>query len=449
MSASLVHRAQAWRGLWRRYAQVFAHAWSQRQALAQPDLKDHEAEFLPAALALQARPVSPAGRWVARILMLLVASVLAWSIIGRIDIIVDAQGRVVPSSRTKTVSAMEVGVVRAINVEEGQAVRAGQALVQLDTRSSDSERDKALGDQQAAQLQAARARALIEALDAGRAPHLPNLPGISSSSRADAEHHLADQWRDYVAKKERLDQDIARYAQALPLATQRAQDYAALARDHDVSQHAWSEKEQARIDLEGQLRDARAEQASMKAEMRKNAQDSLDEAQRLRGDATQDARRAGVHSDLLTLRSPVDGTVQQLIVHTVGGAVPLAQPLMQIVPNDGPVEVEAMLENKDIGFIREGQVAEVKLEAFSYTKYGTVPGRVVHVSRDAIQDEKKGWLYSVKIALDRSTLDVDGRVVRLSPGMTATADIRTGERRVIEYVLSPLMEHAKESFHER
>jgi len=449
MSASLLHRAQAWRGLWRRYAQVFAHAWSQRQALAQPDLKDHEAEFLPAALALQARPVSPAGRWVARILMLLVASVLAWSIIGRIDIIVDAQGRVVPSSRTKTVSAMEVGVVRAVNVEEGQVVKAGQALVLLDTRSSDSERDKAIGDEQVAQLQGARARALIEALDTGRMPHLPSLQGISSSSRADAERHLADQWRDYVAKKDRLDQDIARYAQALPLATQRAQDYAALARDHDVSQHAWSEKEQARIDLEGQLRDARAEQASMKAEMRKNAQDSLDEAQRLRGDATQDARRAGVHSDLLTLRSPVDGTVQQLVVHTVGGAVPLAQPLMQIVPNDGPVEVEAMLENKDIGFIREGQVAEVKLEAFSYTKYGTVPGRVVHVSRDAIQDEKKGWLYSVKIALDRSTLDVDGRVVRLSPGMTATADIRTGERRVIEYVLSPLMEHAKESFHER
>lgn len=449
MSASLVHRAQAWRGLWRRYAQVFAHAWSQRQALAQPDLKDHEAEFLPAALALQARPVSPAGRWVARILMLLVASVLAWSIIGRIDIIVDAQGRVVPSSRTKTVSAMEVGVVRAINVEEGQVVKAGQALVLLDTRSSDSERDKAIGDEQVAQLQAARARALIEALDTGRVPHLPSLQGISPSNRADAERHLADQWRDYVAKKERLDQDIARYAQALPLATQRAQDYAALARDHDVSQHAWSEKEQARIDLEGQLRDARAEQASMKAEMRKNAQDSLDEAQRLRGDATQDARRADVHSDLLTLRSPVDGTVQQLIVHTVGGAVPLAQPLMQIVPNNGPVEIEAMLENKDIGFIREGQVAEVKLEAFSYTKYGTVPGHVVHVSRDAIQDEKKGWLYSVKIALDRSTLDVDGRVVRLSPGMTVTADIRTGERRVIEYVLSPLMEHAKESFHER
>ena len=449
MTTALIYRAQAWRGLWTRYAQVFAHAWSQRQALAQPDLKDHEAEFLPAALALQARPVSPAGRWVARILMLLVASALTWSILGRIDIIVDAQGRIVPSSRTKTVSAMEVGVVRVINIEEGQAVRAGQALLQLDTRSSDSERDKAIGDQQSAQLQVARSRALIEAIDSGRPPHLPVVPDISPSSRADAERHLDDQWRDFVAKKERIEQDIAHYAEALPLATQRAQDYAALARDHDVSQHAWSEKEQARVELEGQLRDARAQLVSMKAEMRKDAQGALGDAQRLRGDAAQDARRADVHSELLTLRSPVDGTVQQLTVHTLGSAVPLAQPLMQIVPNDGPVEVEAMLENKDIGFVREGQLAAVKLEAFAYTKYGTVRGHVVHVSRDAIQDEKKGWLYSVKIALDTPTLDVDGRVVRLSPGMTATADIRTGERRVIEYVLSPLVEHAKESFHER
>ncbi|MFL6678131.1 MAG: HlyD family type I secretion periplasmic adaptor subunit [Burkholderiaceae bacterium] len=449
MNASIVHRAQAWRSLWKRYSQVFSHAWSQRRALAQPELKAHEAEFLPAALALQASPVSPAGRWVARILMLLVASALAWSILGRIDIIVDAQGRVVPSSRTKTISAMEVGVVRAINVEEGQSVRAGQALLQLDPRSSDSERDKAVGDQQAAQLQMARSRALVESIDSGRPPRLAGLPDIPAARRLDAERHLEDQWRDYLAKRERLDQDVARYAEALPLAAQRAQDYAALARDHDVSQHAWSEKEQARIDLEGELRAARAQQASLKAEMRKNAEDALAEAQRLRGDATQDARRAGIHSELLTLSSPVDGTVQQLTVHTVGSAVPIAQPLMQIVPNDGPVEIEAMLENKDIGFIREGQVAEVKLEAFAYTKYGTVPGHVVHVSRDAIQDEKRGWLYSVKIALDRPTLDVDGRRVRVSPGMTATADIRTGERRVIEYVLSPLMEHAQESFHER
>lgn len=443
------HRFHAWKELMQRYSQVFAHAWSQRDKLAMPDLRPDEAEFLPAALALQGKPVSPVGRWVARVLMLFVAAVVAWSIFGKIDIIVDAHGRIVPSSRTKTITSMEVGVVRALHVTDGQSVKSGDRLVELDTRSSDSERDKAVGDQQSAQLQAARSRALLSALDTGAAPRLPRLDGVPAARRADAQRQLEDQWRDYQAKHARLDQDIARFADALPLAAQRAKDYEALSRNHDVSTHAWSEKEQARIDLEGQLRDARGEQASLTTETRKTAQDALYDAQRLLGDAAQDAKRAQVHSDLLMLDSPVDGTVQELAVHTIGAAVPAAQPLMQIVPRDGPVEIEAMLDNKDVGFVVEGQPAEVKIDAFSYSKYGTVPARVVHVSRDAVQDEKKNWLYAVTIVLDRATLSVEGKDVRLTPGMTASIDIRTGNRRVIEYVLSPLVEHGKESLHER
>ena len=443
------HRFEAWSDLVRRYGRVFSHAWSQRDKLAVPDLTVDEAEFLPAALALQARPVSPAGRWVARILMLLVVVALTWSFLGRIDIVVDAHGRVVPSARTKTISSMEVGVVRTVLVRDGQPVKAGDRLIELDTRSSDSERDKALGDQQSATMQVARSRALLSALDSGASPQLPSMPGLPPSRVADAKRQLDDQWHDYEAKRTRLDQDIARYADALPLAAQRAKDYEALARDHDVSQHAWSEKEQARIDLEGQLRDARAEQAALTAETRKTAQDALYEAQRLLGDAAEDARHAQVHSDLLTLDSPVDGTVQNLSVHTVGAAVPAAQPLMEIVPGQGPVEIDAMLDNKDVGFVVEGQAAQVKIDAFSYSKYGTVPAHVVHVSRDAVQDDKKNWLYDVTIVLDRPSLSVEGKDVRLTPGMTASVDILTGNRRVIEYVLSPLVEHAKESLRER
>ena len=443
------HVLQAWRELARRYGQVFAHAWSQRHKLAMPDLRPDEAEFLPAALALQGRPVSPAARWVARLLMALVAVALAWAILGRIDIVVDAHGRVIPSSRTKTITSMEIGVVRALHVSEGQLVKTGDRLIELDTRASDSEHDKAVGDQRSAQLQVARSRALLAALDSGAPPQLPALTGMPADKVADARRQLEDQWRDFDAKRARLDEDIERYADALPLAAQRAKDYEALAHDHDVSQHAWSEKEQARIDLEGQLHDARAEQVALKAETRRTAQDALYEAQRLLGDAAQDARRAQVHSELLVLDAPVDGTVQQLAVHTIGAAVPAAQPLMEIVPRDGPVEIEAMLDNKDVGFVVEGQTAQVKIDAFSYSKYGTVPAHVAHVSRDAVQDEKKNWLYAVAIVLDKPTLAVDGKEVRLSPGMTTSVDIRTGNRRVIEYVLSPLMEHAKESLHER
>lgn len=446
---SLRHRMQAWGDLWRRYGAAFRHAWQHRHAITMPKFMPHEAEFLPSALSLQAQPVSPVGRWVARILMLLILVLLVWSIVGKIDIIVNAQGKIVPSGRTKAIASVEIASVRALHVQEGQAVKAGDLLVELDARASDSERDKAVGDAQLARLQAARSRALLDAIDRAKAPVLPQVDEVPIERWREAQQYLQDQWRDYTAKLTRLDGEIRRYGEALPLAAQRARDYADLAQSHDVSRHAYLEKEQARVDLEGQLVDARSQKAALTAETRRVAQDSLNDAKKILGESAQDARRAGVHSELLKLVAPVDGTVQQLTVHTIGGVVPAAQPLMQIVPQQGVVEVEAFMENKDVGFVQEGQEAHVKIDTFEYTKYGTVPAHVTHVSRDAIEDEKKGLIYSVKVALDKRTIDVDGRQVALTPGMSATVDIKTGTRRVIEYVLSPLIQHERESLHER
>ena len=448
---SFRHKVEAWQELFKRYREVWAHFWQQRDALTLPELKAHEAEFLPAALSIQTQPVSPAGRWVASILMLLIVVLFVWSVLGHIDIIVNAQGKIIPGGYSKTISSVEVASVRALNVEEGQAVKAGDVLIELDTRASDSERDKSEGDRQTAWLQAKRSRAILRAIDTGKAPTLTEVKpqDLDAQRVQDAQQHLQDQWRDYQAKLARLEGEISRYSQALPLATQRAKDYAELAKTNDVSQHAWFEKEQARIDLEGQLADARHQKASLTAETRRTAQDALNEANRIAASSAQDVQKAMVHGDLLKLTSPVDGTVQQLTVHTVGGVVPAAQPLMQIVPKQATVEMEAFMENKDVGFVQEGQDAQVKIDAFEYTKYGTIPAKVSHVSRDAIQDEEKGLIYSVKVVLTQPTIEVDGRQMTLSLGMSGSAEIKTGTRRVIEYVLAPLLQHGRESLHER
>ncbi len=448
---SFKHKLEAWQELFNRYREVWGHFWEQRHALTLPELKAHEAEFLPAALSIQTQPVSPAGRWVARILMLLIVMLFVWSVLGHIDIIVNAQGKIIPGGYTKTVASVEVASVWALNVEEGQAVKAGDVLIELDTRASDSERDKSEGDRQTAWLQAERSRAMLKAIDTGKAPKLTEVKpqDIDTQRVQDAQQHLQDQWRDYQAKLTRLEGEISRYSQALPLATQRAKDYAELAKTNDVSQHAWFEKEQARIDLEGQLADARHQKASLTAETRRTAQDALNDANRIAASSAQDVQKAKVHGDLLKLTSPVDGTVQQLAVHTVGGVVPAAQPLMQIVPKQATVEMEAFMENKDVGFVQAGQDAQVKVDAFEYTKYGTIPAKVSHVSQDAIQDEKKGLIYSVKVVLTQPTIEVDGRKVTLSPGMSGSVEIKTGTRRVIEYVLAPLLQHGRESLHER
>ncbi len=259
------------------------------------------------------------------------------------------------------------------------------------------------------------------------------------------------------------------FAQDLPLATQTANNYKALSQTHDVSIQAYTEKEQARIELEGQLTDAQHQREALITDTKKDAYDALTQGAKDAASSSQDAKRAGEHSQLLQLRAPVDGTVQQLTVHTIGGVVQAAQPLMLIVPAQKQVEVEAYIENKDIGFIHEDQAAAVKIDAFDYTKYGTIPAIVTHVSRDAIEDGKsdsgqssnngqsnndqanssKGLRYSTKVTLDRTTLNVDGTQMPLEDGMSVNVEIKTGTRRVIEYILSPLIQHEHEALHER
>jgi hemolysin D len=446
---SVKHRLQAWAQLAGRYRSVFMHAWRDRHASASRFLNEDEAAYLPAALAIQQKPLSSTVRWTGRTLMALVVFTVAWACLGTIDIVVSASGKVVPSSRTKTITSVDVAVVRALHVQEGQPVKAGDVLLELDASATDSERDKAVGDAAASALEVARSRALIEAIDGQRAPRLGRVAGATPAQWQAAESGLESQWRDFRAKLGRFDDAIAQYTQDLPLASRRADDYKQLLRDHDVSEHAWMEKEQARIDLQGQLDDARNQRAALISQTRKDAHDALDEGAKADAASRQDARRAGEHSKLMTLVTPVDGTVQQLTVHTVGAAVPAAQPLMMVVPTETHVEVEAFLENKDIGFVTEGQVAEVKIDAYEYTKYGTIPARVTHVSRDAIQDDKKGLIYAVKITLERPFLLVEGRMVPATAGMSSTVEIKTGSRRVIEYVLSPLVQHVHESLHER
>lgn len=446
---SIRHRMEAASDVARRYAAVFSHCWSNRHRLEGKVLEAHEAEFLPAALSLQEKPVSPTCRLVAKVLTALIVVLITWSVVGRMDIIVNASGKIIPGGYTKTIACVDVASVRALHVQEGQQVRAGDLLIELDASMSDAERDKAAGESSMSILEVAGARALIAAIDSGQPPRLPRLSGIPADTLNTARLTLEARYADYQARMKRIEGDMERFSQSLQLATQQAADYRELLKSHDVSHHAWLEKEQARVELAGQLADARNQRRALIAETRRAAHDLWTGESKTAASAHQDAIRAAAHSRLLRLVAPVSGTVQQLNVHTVGGVVAAATPLMQIVPRESRVEVEAFMENRDVGFVREGQSTAVKIDAFEYTKYGTIKGKVTHVSRDAIADEKRGLIYSTKILLDRSTINVDGREMPLSPGMSVNVEIKTGDRRIIEYLLSPLVRHKRESLNER
>jgi hemolysin D len=464
---SLRHRKEAIKELLERYREAFDFWWQRRKQLDLPELKAHEAEFLPAALSLQATPVSPAGRWVARILIGFIFLILLWSIFGKVDIIINGQGKIIAGGYTKTIASVETAKVIGLYVEEGQHVKAGDLLIELDAKGSDSERNKAEGDRQLALLQMERSKALLKAIESNVPPVLSPIEGVSEAHYQSAVSHMNDQWGDYTAKRSRMTSQVKRYSLALPLATRRANNYAELAKDHDVSEHAYLEKEQARIEIAGQLDDAKTQLASLTSETRKTLQDELYQATRIWSGAVQDVNKATAHSEQLRIVAPVDGTIQQLAIHTIGGVVPAAQTIMVLVPDSPTVELEAYIENKDIGFLREGQKAQVKIDAYEYTKYGTIPAIVSHVSRDAIdfssngtgsiankdqssnKEGVKGLLYAIKVNIDKPSLMVDGKEMPLTPGMTASVEIKTGERRIIEYVLSPLITHSRESLHER
>jgi hemolysin D len=446
---SLKYKFSAFAALLRHYRQIISFNWKNREQLKDRQFTTVESEYLPAALSIQENPVSPTLRTTAKVLILLLMLFACWAVFGRLDIVVNVLGEIKLHGRTKAIASIETASVRAIHVVEGQFVKKGDLLIELDATVPDAEHDKAESNSVEARLQIARSQAMIAAAENRKLPRLSPIAGVPAQKLREAQEQLEGQFNDFMAKLQRIDGAIGRYAETLALITKRASDYKELAQNHDISMHAYLEKEQERVEVEGQLNDAKKQRVALIAETKQAAYTERSTADKVLAAARQDVLRNAVRSKLLKLTSPVDGTVQQLLVHTVGGVVPGAQPLMIIVPKEDTIEVEAMLENRDVGFVKIGQMAAVKIEAFEFTKFGVIPGRVIHISSDAIKDEKRGLLYSVLIELDKSSIVVNGKDIPLSPGMSVRADIKTGSRRVVEYFLSPLLQHKKESLRER
>lgn len=473
----MARRRHVFGELFKRYGAALRNAWRHRAQMEPTRRLPHEAQFLPASLSLQETPVSPAPRVAMWMLIAFAAIAVLWAVFGRIDVVATAHGKIVPNDRTKTIQPFETATVKAIHVTDGQTVKAGDILIELDATTAQADKDRVAGDLATARLQVARGQAMLVALDTAKEVTLTRPVGVDDARFEDAQRLLLGQIGEYNAKMSRAGEQIARCGaelrftqqvvhkleQTVPIARQRAQDFKNLLDRNFVSKHGYLELEQARIEQEGDLasqnkrlqeieaalREARGQRVELKAETRRVALDSITDGQQKVAALEQELLKAETRERLMRLISPVDGTVQQLAVHTVGGVVTPAQALMVIVPRDNPLEVEAFIENKDIGFVKPDQDAEVKIETFQYTKYGTIHAKVTSVSHDAINDQKRGLIYSTRVKMAKATINVDGAEVSLSPGMAVSVEIKTSQRRVIEYFLSPLLQHASEGLRER
>ena len=467
---------QALKDLLTRYGTIFKAAWDIRHQLDAPPKLGHELAFLPAHLELAETPVHPAPKWGMRLVVLFALLATLWAIFGKLDVVATAKGKLIPNAQVKVVQPLDTGTVRAILVENGQRVKAGQTLIELDTTQAGADASKSQAARQEAAVTIARTQALLTAQQNHQDPHVAAIPGLPVERQQEVQRFAEGQYHEYrdklatqqaeldkrLAELDSTRQQINKLKQTAPLARQSADSYRNLLKDNYVSRQDYLQKEQTRIeqeqDLAAQQSHARELQAGIEeqrrtvdattSQFRREQLDALNQAQQQLPQYQSEETKAKQRQQRMKLVAPVDGTVQQLAVHTIGGVVQQAQSLMEIVPDD-TLEVDACIDNKDIGFVNVGQEAIVKIETFPYTRYGYLTGTVTKVSNDAAQDKKQGLIFPARIKISQSKIKVENKWVNLSPGMAVTVEVKTGKRRVAEYFLSPLMEYGQESLRER
>jgi hemolysin D len=454
-----------------------------------------ELAFLPAALEIVETPPSPIGRAIGATIIALFVMALAWATLGHVDIVATATGKIIPTGRSKVIQPFETGVVRAIRVANGQIVNAGDTLIELDPTINEGEINHIRSDLQSAQLDVARLNAALTDSDDPLAAFRPP-EGADRALVAMQRQFLLAQISEHKSKIAALDGQKAqkeaelatisatvnKLETVIPTIEERVNirksldQYGSRLQYFEVLQQL-TESQQERLVQKSHAKVAQAAVAAItetraqaRAEYRRTLFGELTEAKRKVAGLAADLSKAEQRTKFQQLTAPVSGVVQQLAVYTVGGVVTPAQALMVIVPSDSQLEIEAMVSNRDIGFVHAGDEVQIKVDTFDFTRYGLLHGKVLSISsdsivRDAASDkanekpagstsatsEPKGQelTYAARISVDRAKMQVEDKTVNLSPGMAVTVEIKTGSRRIIGYLMSPLLKYKQESLRER
>jgi hemolysin D len=371
-------------------------------------------------------------------------------------------------------------VVRKILIQEGESVAQGQVLLQLEDTAIRAEHEQVLDEYWTITTMLARNRVLLEAIelaDADITLELEIPESVPADTRQRQTEQLQAQYQAFLSNLEAREASLQEsiYAlealrvesrklrQQMPMIQHQVYSVKSLLEQELASEHEFMQQEQAWIDLlhqdEGLQQKIRA--MEMKVQRLEKERDGFqqsfrnqllaekEKATRRLVELEQQRIRLESEQSLMTIRSPIDGRVERLSLHTRGGVVTPAQALMSIVPDTEQLLIEAYVQNKDIGFIHEDQAAVVKVDAYPFTRFGTLEGRVLSISGDAFNAQEQGWLFKTVIALPGSYLESQGRQFRLSPGMSAQVEIKTGKRKIINYFLSPLQTKIAESLNER
>lgn len=437
---------------------------------------DRETEFLPAILEVTETPPSPVGRAVLWTIVVLLAAGLLWACVGSIDEVAVATGKVIPAGQVKTVQSKNKGVVKNIYVKEGDYVHAGDTLIELDPTSMGA-------DLASLKKRAAYYKLDIERLEAQLAGKSfdPKPDGDLEDKDLSAQRDLyRSQVAQYRAERSAADMGIAqksaavnagkadyeKYSGMLAFANDKVSRLEELVSQNAIAEFQLIDQQSQQVNLQktlesqgdaitkaqAELAEAQQKSSNVDATYQKQIMTELVDARKQYYALEEEMKKADENSRLTTIVAPVDGRVNQLAVHTVGAIVTDAQALMSIVPDDTELELEVYADNKDIGFIKTGQKAQVKVQTFNFQKFGMVEGTVAEISPDAVEDEKnpeKDKKYRLILTMDKDKIKVGTGESELSPGMEVTAEIKIKSKKIIEFFMDPFRQYTSESLRER
>ena len=440
------------------------------------DTEKQETEFLPAILEVTETPPSPTGRLVMWTILAFIAVGIIWAVVGHINEVAVASGKVIPAGQVKTVQVKNKGIIKEIFVREGQHVSEGDKLVVLDPTSTEADYDSL-------SQRAAYFRLDIERLEAELAgkPFVPQEDKDLEPADIMAEQNLyqsrvsqhkaeLDAARSAVIQREAACQseesNLEKYRGMLEIAIEKEKRLQELSEQNAISEFQLLEQTSQRINLEesyaaqqgtvakaqAELAEANDRLANVESAYQKDVMASLVESRKQYLSYSEEIKKADEDQRLSTITAPCSGRVYNLAVHTVGGIVTEAQPLLAIVPDGVELELEVWADNKDIGFIKEGQEAEIKVETFNFQKFGVVTAVVDEIAADAYSDRtdpERDNKYRLLLKMNKEFMDVNGTDAALYPGMKVDAEIKIREKRIIDFFLDPFRKYTSEALRER
>ena len=426
--------------------------------------KDDSHEFKPLLVEIDEEPQNPLGRIIFWTIMATILFFALWMYFGKVDVVITARGKVIPRGEVKVVQPLTTGVITEILIKEGDLVSKGQVLMKLDPSQIEPELESMKANLMQVSLEIERIQAVLA--DTPFAPmgeYAEALVEVQKQIYHSSKQRLIDQLLIKKEQLNQLDEKLASLQKGLSQHSYLAGMYKErLARlssvrdilsreDYNNAETEFKNAENDRAITRHQIEESRAARQQLEEEI---AFMKEDERNRLLSELAEKRRdqlylKANVEkSTFLTARqlivSPVSGYINKLLIHTIGGVVTPAEKLISVVPRDSPLVIKALVESKDVGFVEANMDASVKVDAFSFQKYGIIDGQVEQVARDSLEDERLGLVYEIYVHPQQTTLMVEGQEAPITIGMGVTVEIKTGKRRIIEFFIYPMIKYLDE-----